>query len=79
MPHFDAYTVPSLSDDVARDSLIHIPAEDELEVAKLPFKRKQSRKHGNDLDLKKVIEALIEFSKENFRSYAVPSLSDGVA
>ena len=67
MPHFDAYTVPSLSDDVARDSLIYVPAEDELEVAKLPFKRKQSRKHGNELEnMKKVIEALIEFSKANF-------------
>ena len=43
VPHFDAYTVPSLSDDVARDSLIHIPAEDELEVAKLPFQLKTNK------------------------------------
>jgi uncharacterized protein (DUF1919 family) len=41
VPHFHAYTVPSLSDGVvAMDSLIiHVPAEDD--VAKLPVQRKK--------------------------------------
>ena len=40
VPHFRAYyAVPSLSDGVAVDSLIHVFAEDE--VAKLPMQRKK--------------------------------------
>ena len=42
VPHFHAYTVPNLSDDVAVDSLSHVlHAEDK--VAKLPVQRKREK------------------------------------
>ena len=47
VPHFRAYAVPSLSDGVAMDSLIHIiPAEDD--VAELPVQRRKGRKYGSN-------------------------------
>ena len=68
VPHFRAYAVPSLSDGVAMDSLIHIPAEDD--VAKLPVQRRKGRKYGsNEFEntSKQVVDALIELSKANER------------
>ena len=68
VPHFRAYAVPSLSDDVAMDSLIHVPAEED--VAKLPVQRRKGRKYGNnelENTSKQVVNALIELSKENER------------
>ena len=64
VPHFCTYAVPSLSDGVAMDSLIHIP------VAKLPVQRRKGRKHGsNEFEntSKQVVDALIELSKANGR------------
>jgi hypothetical protein len=61
VPHFHAYAVPSLSDGVAMDSLIHVPAEDD--VAKLPVQQRKRRKYGsNEFEntTKKVVDALIE-------------------
>ena len=68
MPHFRAYAVPSLSDDVAMDSLIHVPAEED--VAKLPVQRRKGRKYGsNEFEntSKQVVDALIKLSKANER------------
>ena len=50
------------------DSLIHIPAEDD--VAKLPVQRRKGRKYGsNEFEntSKQVVDALIELSKANER------------
>ena len=56
---FPCYTVPSLSDGVAMDSLIHVPVEDD--VAKLPVQRRKGRKVGsNEFEntSKQVVESL---------------------
>ena len=42
VPHFRAYSVPSLSDGVVAESTIHFPAEDE--VATLPVQREKGEK-----------------------------------
>ena len=68
VPHYRAYAVPSLSDGVAMDSLIHIPAEDD--VAKLPVQQRKGRKYGSNQfenTSKQVFDALIELSKANGR------------
>ena len=60
VPHFRAYAVPSLSDGVAMDSLIYVPAEDN--IAKLPVQRIKGRKYGsNEFEntSKEVVHALL--------------------
>ena len=57
--------MPSLSDGVARDSLIHVHKKDELEFAKLPFTKKIKKTWHELESTKQVVEVLIEFSKAN--------------
>ena len=51
------------------DSLIHIPAEDDV-AKKLPVQRRKSRKYGSNKienTSEQVVDALIELSKANGR------------